>query len=216
MKQEIKDLLYNKTIADMTIEDYLLLKDIEFEHFDRIQSWVWRPIFPVVAIAGVVMISLLSTAAIFYNCVACAIHISACCLGAYLTEKSTSNSKKDKQRRKFYKENFTKEDLKQLRKDKVFKRIKALCEEFESTEEYARYIEQQKLKKTEQPQNGVAKQLERNQAREKTNEEVAEVFVEFEKKSSMMKREITREDIKKLNKLDESVQYDYGEDTKGL
>ena len=145
MTLELHNSLYNKTIDNMSEEDYNIYKSLLHVKKEKRTIKIGAVIlfsFPIIVYPLVIF--LLGNLQLLPLAAGLGALFSGLVGGTYLAiMKKYSERNEDFC---FVRNNFTKEELKQLKKDKVFKRIKTLCKAYEKAEPFAEFSKKQELK----------------------------------------------------------------------
>lgn len=203
MRKEIYDSLFNKTAETMTGEDYKLYKDLLAYRTRKIANF---------SIIAECLIAPFAINGLLVGLEGSAFTISPWLIAGLLCGiltpffgwlSSPSFAPWSREIKKFMKKEFTKEDLKLMRKEKIYKQLKLRCKAFEKTDKYKQYRRDERTKSEagveensyfeyeeqisalQQKQNEINKTLEnlrQAQKREKSSTEVSEVFTDFEDK----------------------------------
>ena len=194
MRKEIYDSLFNKTAETMTSEDYRMYKDI-LEYRIAKPILIGSPIAFFIASFGMggVVWSLGVPSLVFILSGLLAVGSSL-----IFTGFSSLLFKKTKE---FMKKEFTKEDLRLMKKEKIYKQIKERCKAFEKTEKHEQFKRDERMRREvnvgeskyfeyeeqiaalQEKQNELNQTLEglrQAQKREKSRTEVGKVFTDFE------------------------------------
>ena len=147
MTQGVYESLYKKNIDTMTGEDYKLYKAIT-EHRKMKKFRILTPLYCYLLPFAVIppMVCLIAgtqflTLSLILAAVCSATFSTAGVFSAFNSVKNTY-----KKNKKIVEENLTKEDLKQLKKDNIFFKIKHLYKEFEVSPRYREYLEEELFK----------------------------------------------------------------------
>ena len=147
MRKEIYDSLFNKSFKDMTIEDYKIYHEI-CTYRNRKKAYLSSTLIGLIApwpiIGGIFGIAGLFLKLWFVPL------ITSClfgfCNGVLM---NPNNSYEYRRAKTFYKTEFTKEDLKLMKKEKIFEKISKFHDEFEITDTFRHFEESLKMTKEE-------------------------------------------------------------------
>ena len=198
MKKEIYDSLFNRTFEDMTSEDYklyndlLLYRDRKILHITATSTCLLAP-WLMIGGAGLA----LGTFSASFIC-GLAGFVSGVFTLVFGTAFNPNILSWWRDIKKFVKSEFTKEDLKLMKKEKIYKKLYNMCAQFEKTDKYEAYLKNQDLLKNKEGEvlsieeqiakvqerrnelDATLEELKQQQKREKTNKQVSEVFTGFE------------------------------------
>lgn len=196
MRKEIYDSLFNKTAETMTSEDYRLYRDLLNLNDGKKDLCATTAAFMATPfLLGAILAAITG---VFTPMSLLPIGLLSAFIGGFSLFEHRVRVDWFWKIRKFAKKEFTKEDLKLMKKEKIYNKIKNLCIQFEKTdkyEEYKRGLEvcedeegvyfdvEERIQEIQEMKNNLDSALDglrQAQKREKSSAELGKVFTEFD------------------------------------